>query len=116
MNTHIKIIILIMIVLMMNVSVQAAPFGNTADISYAKSVWNALSRANLVGDDAIQGMPYDGQAPHGKILVTLDTTITVHNNQAGLNGDTGVAIVKRNYGGHLLRVFLRPFQESYRGV
>ncbi len=85
--------------LTMTASLQATPFGNTEDISYAKSIWNALSQAHLVGYDSIQAVPYDGQSPHGKVLVTLDSEITVHNNQAGPNGDEGVVIIKRNYGG-----------------
>jgi hypothetical protein len=99
MNAYIKKFTVAITGLMMATFIQAAPFGNSDDLSYAKSVWNALARANLVGEDAIQGTPYDGQDPHGKILVTLDSTITVHNNLAGPNGDKGVAIVKRNYGG-----------------
>lgn len=99
MSTYVKTTVMAFITLMMASFVQAAPFGNAGDTSYAKSVWNALVNAKLAGDDAIQGTPYTGQAPHGKVLVTIDSTITVHNNLAGPNGDTGVVIVKRNYGG-----------------
>jgi len=91
--------IVLAITLLMAVHVQAAPFGDADDQSYAKSVWNALVRAKLAGDNAISTVPYQGQAPHGAILETLESTVTVHNRQAGPNGDTGIVIVKRNYGG-----------------
>ena len=91
--------VLILMVLMLSNAVQAAPFGSNEDISYANSLWKALERANFVGPDAIRTVPYEGQAPHGKILETLESSVTVHNNQAGPNGDTGVVIIKRNFGG-----------------
>lgn len=93
---HYLVLVLALAVAM---TTQAAPFGGADDQSYAKSVWNALKRANLAGDNAIQSVPYQGQPPHGAILETLESTVTVHNNQAGPNGDTGIVIVKRNYGG-----------------
>ncbi len=85
--------------LVLSLAVQAAPFGGNDDVSYATSLWNALERSKLVGADAIQTVPYAGQAPHGSVLQTLESTITVHNNQAGPHGDTGIVIVKRNFGG-----------------
>lgn len=85
--------------LLLSGAAQAAPFGDKEDISYANSLWKALERTHLVGSDAIQTVPYAGQPPHGKILETLESTVTVHNNQAGPNGDTGVVIIKRNYAG-----------------
>lgn len=91
--------LVIALTLVFAVTAQAAPFGDADDQSYAKSLWNALKRANLAGTDAIQTVPYQGQPPHGTILETLESTVTVHNRQAGPNGDTGVVIVKRNYGG-----------------
>jgi len=87
------------ITLSLAATLQAAPFGGAKDVSYANSLWKALERAHLVGSDAIQAVPYAGQPPHGKILVALDSTVTVHNKQAGPSGDTGVVIIKRNYGG-----------------
>ncbi len=89
----------ILIALILPLSVHAAPFGEKDDVSYARSLWNAMERANLTDPKEIRTVPYDGQAPHGKILETIETKVTVHNNSAGPNGDTGVAIVKRNYGG-----------------
>lgn len=91
--------LLLAITLVLTVNAQAAPFGGTDDQSYAKSLWSALERAHLAGPDAIQSVPYQGQPPHGTLLVTLESTLTVHNNQADPNGDTGIVIVKRNYGG-----------------
>ena len=89
----------LVLVMMLSMAVQAAPFGDKKDVAYAKSLWNALERAHLVGDGAIQTVPYAGQPPHGMVLQTLESTLTVHNNQAGPRGDTGVVIVKRNFGG-----------------
>lgn len=89
--------------LTLSATTQAAPFGGPEDQAYAKSLWNALERAHLVGSDAIQTVPYDGQPPHGKVLETLDSTVIVHDKQAGPNGDAGIVIVKRNYGGEGVR-------------
>jgi len=91
--------ILTLIALVLSTYLQAAPFGEASDIAYAKSLWGALDKAKLVGDNAIQTVPYTGQPPHGMVLETLESTVTVHSNQAGPQGDTGIAIVKRNYGG-----------------
>lgn len=70
----------------------APPFGGEEDVSYSQDLWTALGDANLAGDGAIQGTPYEGQHPHGAVLQTLAGTLTV-------NGHTGEVIVKRNYGG-----------------
>lgn len=88
-----------LVVLLLTSTVQAAPFGDKDDVSYASSLWKTLESAYLVGADSIQTVPYAGQPPHGKILQTLVSTVTVYNTQTGSNGDTGIVIVKRNYGG-----------------
>lgn len=68
-----------------------APFGNPVDVAYAKLLWGTLEAAKLAGPDSIHATPYEGGAPHGAILETFDTKITV-------NGHTGAVIVKNNYG------------------
>lgn len=68
------------------------PFGGDEDVAYSQKLWSALVSANLAGDGATQGTPYEGQHPHGAVLQTLDGTLTVE-------GQTGEVIVKRNYGG-----------------
>lgn len=70
----------------------APPFGGEEDVAYSQDLWAALKDAGLAGDGAIHGTPYEGQHPHGAVLQTLDSTVTV-------NGHTGEVIVKRNYGG-----------------
>jgi len=66
--------------------------GSPDDVSDSQALWKALARADLVGPAAIKDKPYKGTPPHGKVLEILHKNITV-------NGHTGVAIVKRNYGG-----------------
>lgn len=73
-------------------SVDGMPFGGPSSVKYAEQLWAAMKGARLVGSGSIQGTPYTGQHPHGAILDTVDTTITV-------GGHTGAVIVKRNYGG-----------------
>ncbi len=68
------------------------PMGSAQDVSDAKDLWNTLASARLVGAHARKARPYKGQHPHGAVLETLHKTITV-------NGHTGLAIIKRNYGG-----------------
>ncbi len=73
-------------------AMMAAPFGGQQDITYAASLWQALVAANLAGPDAVESAPYTGQHPHGAILQNIEGTVTI-------GPDTGVVIVKRNYGG-----------------
>lgn len=68
------------------------PFGSDADANAAKSLWRALSKAKLIGPDAIRGTPYRGTHPHGVVLTTLDAVVNV-------SGHKGAVIVKNNYGG-----------------
>jgi hypothetical protein len=67
------------------------PFGRNADLSYAGALWSALGNARLVGANSIRTTPYEGTEPHGFMLETLDTTLSV-------GGHTGAVIVKKNYG------------------
>ncbi|HSM41885.1 MAG TPA: hypothetical protein VK862_14120 [Afifellaceae bacterium] len=70
---------------------QMAPFGGDEDVAYSKQLWTVLADAKLVGEGAIRTKPYEGTEPHGFVLETLYSTVTV-------NGHTGTVIVKRNYG------------------
>lgn len=69
-----------------------APFGTKADIQYAEALWKEMSKHNFVGQNALMSTPYKGQHPHGAVLDTFDTVMSVR-------GDKGELIVKRNYGG-----------------
>lgn len=68
------------------------PFGTPEDAAYAKDIWTALTAANLVGANAINVRPFEGNEPHGSIQQVLDSKIKVR-------GRTARVIVKRNYGG-----------------
>lgn len=70
---------------------QMAPFGNEEDIAYAKTLWGVLESAKLIGEGSITSRPYKGTEPHGFVLETVAAKVTV-------NGHTGVAIIKKNYG------------------
>ena len=70
---------------------QTPAFGGPDDDSYAQALWSALQAADLVGDNAIHSNLYPGQEPHGAVLETMDTTLTV-------NGETAPVIIKNNYG------------------
>jgi hypothetical protein len=67
------------------------PFGDKASVSYSKALWTAMKKARLVGANSVRTRPYEGTEPHGAILETLDTTISV-------NGHKGVVIIKKNFG------------------
>ena len=62
-----------------------APFGNTADTTYADILWQDLNKYNLNSTPATL---YVGGPPHGKVREVLEGNI---------NGRR--VIVKRNYGG-----------------
>jgi len=70
---------------------QMAPFGGDKDVAYAGDLWKAMEGAKLIGANMIMTRPYEGTEPHGAILETIDTTLTV-------GGHTGAVVVKRNYG------------------
>ncbi len=67
------------------------PFGDKASVSYSKALWSAMKAARLVGADSIRTRPYEGSEPHGAILETLDTSLTV-------KGHKGALIIKKNFG------------------
>lgn len=68
------------------------PMGSEEDQHDAARVWTELKNENLAGDTMKRARIYPGTPPHGKILETLHQQITV-------DGHTGLAIIKRNYGG-----------------
>jgi hypothetical protein len=68
------------------------PFGDKDSVAYSKSLWSALEKAGLAGANAKAGKPYKGQPPHGAILETTTSEVTV-------GGHKGTVVVKRNYGG-----------------
>lgn len=70
------------------------PFSGEANTAYADALWAALETARLVGDNTFRATPYDGRAPHGGVLVTLEGDIEVA-------GHTGIALVKKNYRGEV---------------
>ena len=70
----------------------AAPFGGEDDVTYAGRLWQAMDQSNLVGDGALMSSPYTGQHPHGAILDTVYTSLS-------LGGTSDTLIIKRNYGG-----------------
>ena len=70
---------------------QMAAFGTQAEQQYGIALWNALETQNLVGENQIMAWPYEGNAPHGDKLVSLESEITV-------NGERGSVIIKHNYG------------------
>jgi len=72
--------------------VDKMPFAGPGSTRYAAQLWSALVSAQLAGPGAVNGTPYKGQPPHGAILDTVDTTLTV-------NGHSGPVIIKRNFGG-----------------
>ena len=67
------------------------PFGSEDDAAYAALIWEAMGAANLVGENMIRSVPYDGVNPHGKMLETFYTVATI-------GAHTGNLIVKRNFG------------------
>lgn len=68
-----------------------APFGDKTSVAYSQDLWTAMKKARLVGGNSIRTHAYEGTEPHGAILETFDTMITV-------NGHSGVLIIKKNFG------------------
>lgn len=68
------------------------PFGSASDVKYSANLWNTMETRGLVGPHALLSTPYEGQAPHGTFLDTVDTRLT-------MKGNNGALIIKRNYGG-----------------
>lgn len=67
-------------------------FGGSDDVAFAAQLWHELSAARLVGPDAVTAKPYEGSEPHGAILVTMQSKVTV-------GGHTGAVVIKNNYMG-----------------
>jgi len=72
-------------------------FGGSDDVAFAKALWVSMKKNNLVGKDAINVFPFNGNQPHGAIQQVLDSDIRV-------NGKTSRVIVKRNHGGKNINV------------
>ena len=70
----------------------AGKFGNPEDVEYARKVWQAMTKASLVGEHAFVSQPYKGFPPHGIVLDTIEGEFSV-----GTRKD--ILIIKRNYGG-----------------
>jgi hypothetical protein len=77
-------------------SIQAADsppfFGGEPDVRFAQALWTSMEESGLVGGNAINVFPFNGNQPHGAIQQVLDTDISV-------NGRSSRVIVKRNHGG-----------------
>jgi hypothetical protein len=67
-------------------------FGGPDDVDYASKLWNAMDKAGLLGEDGVMSTPYTGVHPHGAILDTIESKLSV-------DGERNILIVKRNYGG-----------------
>lgn len=76
----------------MPVSADNMPFSGPDSIEYSQDLWAALGSAKLVGSPADNPAPYKGVHPHGAILTTVHTELTVGQH-------SGKVIVKKNYGG-----------------
>jgi len=74
-----------------------AYFGGADDVAFAAQLWRELAEARLVGPNALTSKPYVGGEPHGAILVTLQSDVTV-------GGHTGAVLVKNNYMGDTVSV------------
>lgn len=61
-------------------------------VKYSKDLWGALEKAGLAGKSAKADAPYKGQAPHGAVLETIHSEVSVGSQK-------GKVVVKRNYGG-----------------
>ena len=68
------------------------PIGGPEDAAVAGELWDAIEKAGLVGPHAILAQPYEGTDPHGTILITLATEVSVNSRAA----DT---LVKKNFAG-----------------
>lgn len=68
------------------------PFGGKNSVAYSQQLWDSLSAARLAGPNAKPDGVYKGTHPHGAMLETLYSNVTV-------NGHKGEVVVKRNYGG-----------------
>ncbi len=65
-------------------------FGGPEDVAFAERLWRALADDRLVGPRSIIAQPYEGSDPHGVILMTVNSEISVDRREAAV-------IVKKNY-------------------
>jgi len=68
------------------------PFSGPDSVSYSQQLWSSLGAAKMVGDPASNPAAYKGVHPHGAVLTTKTSIVKV-------NGHSGKAIVKKNFGG-----------------
>lgn len=73
-------------------SMKAMPFSGPDSVSYSQDLWKALGEAKLVNSPSSNPAPYKGVHPHGAVLTTATSKVTI-------GGHTGKVIVKKNYGG-----------------
>lgn len=73
-------------------SVYAEGWGDADDVAYGNKLMDELLKVKMVGPECVINKPYKGTHPHGAVLDTVYEDITI-------DGHTGVAIVKRNFGG-----------------
>ena len=76
----------------MKMDTMAMPFSGPDSVSYSHDLWAAMGAAKLVGADSENPAPYKGVHPHGAILTTATSAVTI-------DGHEGTVIVKKNYGG-----------------
>ncbi len=50
---------------------QEMPFGGPDSVKYSQKLWKALTKARMVGPNAIVSKPYKGTHPHGAVLDTI---------------------------------------------
>jgi hypothetical protein len=87
-----KLFILGTVLVLGSFPLYAGKFGNPDDVEFARTVWQAMTKASLVGDNAFVSQPYKGFPPHGIVLDTVEGEFTVGNEK-------NILIIKRNYGG-----------------
>ena len=92
-RTKLMLSVLAGAVLSMQASAQSScSYGGPKDTAYAAKIWKAMQKASLVEKNTIQTKAYTGTHPHGAILQTIYTNLSV-------DGHNGEFIVKRNYRG-----------------
>ena len=70
----------------------AGGYGRSSDVAYARTLWRALERAHLAGEQAIHTRAFAGRRPHGELQELFDGPLSVA-------GHGGRVIVLRNYDG-----------------
>jgi hypothetical protein len=67
------------------------PYGSPDDIAYAEDVWEAMTGLRLAGENQLHGRFYPGSEPHGYVLETFDTKMSIQGTERRV-------LIKRNYG------------------